>query len=149
MSNLATILESIMDAVETVVSTNIDAGWTVVRGEAARFAPRPPVLWIHTDTARLHPDSTTLREVWELPVMLVAVTFDTDNPKEGQRKATAMAADVRADILANGLDVAEVGWIESTAFEPRTRFPDEGGRYSAGAVIQVTFTVKESAGNGD
>ena len=144
---LAQAFEDVLEAIRILLlakASEAEDGVTVVLGEAVRPVPQPPAMWIYTDTARLHGDSTTLREVWELPVVLVSVTQDSGDPRAGQKKAAEIAADARSDVLATkNLGLNFVNYIESTAFEPRTRFPAEGGRYSAGAAITVTFTVKE------
>jgi len=140
---LATAIDQILDELEDVIFNDAPSGVTVARGEAVNPMPRVPILWIYTDTARLHPDSTTLREVWELPVMIVAVTQGKD-PKVSQAQATTNAANARKAVLdTNHLELGYVNFIQSTAFEPRTRFPVDGDKFTAGALIEITFTVKE------
>ena len=146
--DLAEAIEQIIDKVEeelnTAVGSSLSEVKTVARGEAVRPKPMPPIMWIYTDTARVSPDSTTLREVWEMPIMLVAVVQDSQDPKRGQALATKLAAKARTVIINDRkLGLSFVNYVESTAFEPRTRFPAEGGKYSAGTAISVTFTIFE------
>jgi len=126
---------------------------TVAKFDAVRSQPRAPVLWILTDTAYLHDGSTANREVWVLPFILIAVTQDSRDPEAGQQLATKLAANARSAVLtkkAGGKRVKDhtmgvdcVDWVKSIAFDPRTKFRDEGSKYSAGTTIEVTFTVTE------
>lgn len=160
MSNkpdLAEAIEQIIAKVEEKIqaarANTLSEIKTMITGDATNKNKIPPMLWLITDTARVSPESTTLREIWSLPIMLVVVVKDSADPEKGQKLATKLAARARSVVLKiksgekyvkdRDLGLSFVNHVESTAFEPRTRFPSEGGKYSAGTAINIEFTIFE------
>lgn len=117
---------------------------TVIRGDRARPRPATPSVWVFAETLRPGHEQTTIQESWTLPVVLAAIVKD-DSPEEGYRAASSLAARARSAVLADrtlGLRTL-VQDTRSDRFEPGGPWHQEGNLYSAVAVVQVTFRIRE------
>jgi len=117
----------------------------VIRGDKARVQPKTPNLWVfpEVDARQVH-EPTTIREKWELPVNIVSVVKD-DDPEEGYRRANELASKGRSAILKD----RTLGLRDVVQDTKTLRFVfsgpglSDGKNHSAGAVLQVTFLIKE------
>lgn len=142
--------EAIVDAITNMLITATGAGGlladvsAVVRGDRARPRPATPSLWVFAEAANPVHQPTTIQESWTLPVVLAAIVKSED-PEEGYRLASSIAARARSVVLTDrtlGLRHV-VQDTRSGRFEPGGPWHQEGNLYSAVAIIQVTFRIRE------
>lgn len=142
-------LDNILDAVvEKLNAANVFGGLLhgtecIVRGDRARPQPPAPALFVYTETARNEHTHRAMHETWTLPVILVAVVKD-DEPEEGYREATSLAARARSVAIENRrLDLEYVQDVSSSRFEASAPWMREGQMFFSLAVIDVRFVVLE------
>jgi len=147
---LADMIEDILDKAEEKLKEETEGGdlkevAEVVRGEHVRGKPKNPSLWIFTDTVSIEGGITSMREPWTLPLIVVSVVYNSQDPRRGQKNATELAAKARSVLLkSRNLDLqGKVHGVRSVTFEPRGRFEEGGGVFSAACVLNVSFTTLE------
>ena len=148
---LADIIEEILDKAEeklkgeTEGEGELEDVEEVVRGEHVRGKPKTPTIWIFTDTVNTEGEPTSMRESWILPLVVVSVVYDSQDARRGQKKATELAAKARSVLLkSRNLDLqGKVHGVRSVTFEPRGRFNEGSGVFSAACVLSVSFTTLE------
>lgn len=147
MTDLATSVEGILDAIETALEAATAAGQqldgvkAIVRGSTARPQPQMPAVWIVPDPATFA-QAQYGTETWTMPVTLAALVKGSD-PKETARASQTFAAKARAVALAarpasgTGIEVTDVN---SQTFDP-TAHSSEANRslFWTEATILVTF----------
>ena len=140
------ILEASADLLReaAVVKGLLEGVTTVVRGDRARPTPRPPSIWIYPEGATPNHRAMSIREEWDLSLILVA-QVQNDNPDEGYQQVTALAAKARSVMLRDRtLGMPElVRDVKSGRFEPSGPWHREGNMFGAGAVVVVTFITNE------
>lgn len=116
----------------------------VVRGDRARPRPDVPAIWVFAEMVNPEHNPTTIQESWSLPVVLAAIVKSED-PEEGYRMASSLAARARSVVLKDRtLGLRQVVQdTRSGRFEPGGPWHREGNLYSAVAVLQVTFRIRE------
>lgn len=116
----------------------------IIRGDRARPRPATPAVWVFAEAANPAHQPTTIQESWTLPVVLAAIVKSED-PEEGYRLASSIAARARSVVLADRtLGLRQVVQdTRSGRFEPGGPWHQEGNLYSAVAVVQVTFRIRE------
>lgn len=145
-------LGEILDAVvETLKGANVKGGLleeveTIVRGDRARPRPSLPGLFVYADVARNEHAHRALHETWALPVIIVATVKNDDDPEEGYREATALAARARSVAITKGrrLGLDFVQDVASTQFEASGPWMREGSLFLSAATIEVRFTILEN-----
>lgn len=144
-------LEDIIDAVVDVLQKEVkeegdlEGVETIVRGDRTRPAPRPPTIWVRCLDAIPNHERRSYAEMWALDVLLIAVV-KSDDPEEGYRKATALAARARSVVLKDrslGLR-GFVQDVRSGRFEPSGPDLQNDTLIAASAVVQVHFTILET-----
>lgn len=149
--NLNEAIEEIITAVvnklqaATVEGQPLEEVESVVRGDRAR--PRPPVpsLWVFAETAQPQHSPRTIAETWHLPIVITPVVKESEEPEDGYKKATELAAKARSIVIKDrslGLR-AYVQDVRSGRFEPSAPWHRRETLYSAVAVILVIFTICE------
>ncbi|MFW6242679.1 MAG: hypothetical protein ACOC2W_00810 [bacterium] len=116
---------------------------SVVRGDKANYTPSLPSLWIYTRT--LTPShSTSLKEHWEMPVVLEIVTENSKSVEEGYKESTKLAAKARSIILQDrGLGIKSVSDVTSGQFFPSGPGLSDGKLFSSMAILNVKFFTFE------
>lgn len=142
--------EAIIDSITNMLIAATGGGGlleevrAVVRGDRARPRPDVPAVWIFAETANPEHNPTTIQESWSLPVVLAAIV-KSEEPEEGYRTASSLAARARSVVLKDRtLGLRQVVQdTRSGRFEPGGPWHREGNLYSAVAVLQVTFRIRE------
>ncbi|MDI6840436.1 MAG: hypothetical protein QMD71_06295 [bacterium] len=143
-------INQILDAIVQTIEAEITEGGllegvkTVVRGDKTRPKPETPSVFIFTDMAQMQQSPRTLAEQWRLPVIF-ATTVKNDDPEEGYRQVTELAAKVRSAVLRNrtlGLRNF-VQDTKSLRFEAGGPNHQQGSLFGAAAVVEVLFTILE------
>ncbi len=144
--------DSIMTKIEEKLSEATAEGGllhevkSIVRGDRARQQPLTPAIWIFAEPANPTDASTSIREVFSLPVVLTAIA-QSDDPVEGYSKSSELAAKARSVVLKDKKLVSELrGTVQDTRsgrFEPSGPWHREGRLYGAVAVVNVIFIIKE------
>ncbi len=142
--------EAIMDnALAKLQAEQVEGGLlaevtTIVRGDRARPSPPTPSLWLFGEQATPSHEPTTIQESWMLPLLITPV-YQSIDPEVGYRKASEIAAKGRSILLADRtLGLRElVQDVRSGRFEPSAPWHNQGNLYSAVAVLQVTFRIRE------
>lgn len=147
MTDLATSIEGILDAIETALEAAIATGEaldgvkTIVRGAVARPQPPMPAIWIVPEPA-IFQQAEYGSETWSLPVTLAALVKGAD-PKAAARSSQTFAAKARGVALAarpaTGSGIALTDIVSQT-FDP-TAHSSESNRslFWTEATILVTF----------
>ncbi len=120
---------------------------TIQLGEERDSTPPFPLVAIVLDAANCVDEATThiIREVWTVPVNVVALYYTVLGPDTGYREATKIAARARSVLLADrnlgkpGV-VHDARSLQFTSSDWRYR---DGLVYAAVATIQVRFRVTE------
>ena len=140
------ILDAIVGAIEAEVTEGGLLGEvkTVIRGDKTRPKPETPSVFVFTDVARAQESPRTLAEQWRLPVICV-VTVKEDDPEEGYKKSTELAAKVRSIILKDrSLGLRQfVQDTKSLRFETGGPNNQQGSLFGAAATIEVLLTILE------
>jgi hypothetical protein len=142
--------EAIIDSITNMLIAACGGGGllegvrAVVRGDRARPRPDVPAVWVFAEMVNPEHNPTTIQESWSLPVVLAAIVKSED-PEEGYRMASSLAARARSVVLKERtLGLRQVVQdTRSGRFEPGGPWHREGNLYSAVAVLQVTFRIRE------
>lgn len=120
----------------------LDAIDGVVRGRRARN-PLPQSLFIFADSARCDHTTSGLAEQWTLPLVVVAMVQDVEDPEAGEAEANRLAALARSVLLAAGRAGPWVRDCVSVEFQPADDRYSSELRYGAAALLHVTFRLRE------
>jgi len=143
-------LEHILTTVESRLRTATEGDGLlsgveeIVRGDRARPRPATPAVWIFAETANPDHGQSSLHEMWRIPIVLTPIV-KSDNPTKGYSEATRLAARARSVIL-NDKQLGSpslVRDIKSGRFECSAPWHNDGNLYSAVAVIDVVFILRE------
>lgn len=149
--NLEDALEGIMDGIEAAIRAAINPGQplagikTVIRGDRARPAPLPPTIWFRGMSASCDHAQRSHAEKWTFDVLLLAIVKN-DDPAEGTREATALAARARTAVLKDRSlgQRRYVQDVRSINFEMSGPNLQNESLFAATATLQVHFIILEN-----
>ncbi len=164
ITTLYASIEGILEAVETYLIDEMEDGGKLSEiksyGLMSSDMPTPPYpgLWWSAGTLSAPSILTSVREIWEMPIVIASLTW-SDQPDTGSVHNTKPAAEGRTGgILANklasdargilldscnlGLDY--VSGLKSDRFDPAAPVDRKKQTFSALALVNVTFATTRS-----
>jgi len=140
------VLDAVVDKLKAAVGPGTDLGNVrmVVRGDRSRPAPETPALWVRILTAIPSHERRTYAETWQVDVIVLAIV-KSDNPEEGYREATKLAARARSEVLKDRSlgNRKYVQDVRSGNFEASGPGLQNESLFASTAVLQVHFVILE------
>jgi len=117
---------------------------TVVRGDRSRPAPVTPAVWVRGMTASCDHTQRSYAEKWVIDVLILGIVKN-DEPEQGYKKATELAAKARSEVLKDRClgNRKYVQDVRSGNFEMGGPDLQNETLFAATAIVQVHFVIME------